>query len=226
VTERNPVRVFIYITFINLIFNCIHIRIKILHGTYSVFLKVRRIRGTGAASTRHRHRLGSSLLPISSLHATLQIPTVLAVSRVQPRSAPRKPVAPCPLRALQKPKSLEWVSKRFVSGIILETHSFSQTCIRSTFLSLNVGRVGSTLFNPPTSCERSIIFLLSLISLSAQSTQSKDHREARGLSRDRGITLLSNDSDHGSQGARRGERRTSLEMQVVFILLLILESGC
>jgi hypothetical protein len=94
VTERNPVRVFIYITFINLIFNCIHIRIKILHGTYSVFLKVRRIRGTGAASTRHRHRLGSSLLPISSLHATLQIPTVLAVSRVQPRSAPRKPVAP------------------------------------------------------------------------------------------------------------------------------------
>ena len=131
---------------------------------------------------------------IPSLHAALQIPTLLAVSRVQPRSAPCKPVAPaaqdCVIRLSRNRSPPSACPNVSFPGIRLETYSFSQTCIRSTFLSLNVGRVGSTLFNPPTSCERSVVFLLSLISLSAQSTQSKDHREARGAQQRQGCCLV------------------------------------
>jgi hypothetical protein len=184
--------------------------------------KVRRIRGTEAPSTRHRP--GSSLLPIPSLHAALSDPHPSCRFSGAAEICPSQTGRPC--RCVIRLSRHCSLSSGCPNVSFQGTHSYSQTCIRSTFLSLNVGRVGSTLFNPCTSRERSIVFHLSLISLSAQSTQSKDHREARGLSRDRGVALLSNNSDHGSQGASRGERRTSLEMQVVFLLLLILESGC
>jgi len=100
---------------------------KILYETYSVFLKVRRIRGTEAPSTRQAQAqariVPSSYVPIplhpfsprgpSDPHSSCRFSGAAEICPLQTSRPCRSGLRH---QALQKPKSPECVSKRFVSG--------------------------------------------------------------------------------------------------------------